>query len=532
MSVDDNDQQAGYMDLDGFSILGLYENLELTKRSNGEDVVAELKEAERQGHTYLHLEDLQARIYNDTDARFIVEDDRVYLKYLYYSEVGVANKVKKLLLAPAARIDMPIRPTEGEFVPNDKQWEAITNVLTHRISVIQGLPGTGKTTLIKMLLDIIDSHPLFEHDWKRYTLAAPTGKAARRLSEATGRDASTIHRLLGYHPSSGYTHTEGHPLLAKFIIIDESSMLDITLVNALLRAVSLGSHIVFIGDAKQLPPVRAGRVFEDLLATDGLAKVSLTEIFRQARSSLIVRNAHRIIHGERPFASAAEARDVLGVQSDEVRDDFFFSEATSGNIPAQVADLIVNRIPKAYDIDAEDIMVVAPMTKGIAGLENLNIELRKHINPNGLPIGVEGFHIGDRIIQTKNDYEINVMNGELAIIEEFDFDEETALLNFGSRKSRVAAKKLKTFLPGFAISVHRAQGSQAPVVITIADKYHSRMLNPTLINTAITRAQLLCIVVGQWEAIEAAVRDYKDIHRNSYLPTRITNSSTSQRGTS
>ncbi len=186
-----------------------------------------------------------------------------------------------------------------------------------------------------------------------------------------------------------------------------------------------------------------------------------------------------------------------------------------------------NRLPAAYGLDPlTDIMVVSPMTKGVAGLDNLNVELRTHINPTGLPTGIKGFHVGARIIQTKNDYEISVMNGELAIIEDFDFEEETVLLNFGTRKVRVTAGKLDTFLPGFAISVHRAQGSQAPATIVVADKYHSRMLSPTLLNTAITRAQLICVVVGQWEAVEAAVRDYKDIHRNSYLPDRITNSST------
>jgi len=501
------------------SVLALVESLRIKPIERNKELLKELWSAANRGDTYIHEENLKAPMDNPNDHRIVVDGGRVYLAHLWDAEVQCGDLVTTLLTHPQVGVWMPERPTSGPLVPTDQQWKAVERAFKYRMTSICGLPGTGKTTLIKLLLDAIDNHPDYCDRWQKYALAAPTGKAARRLSEATGREAQTIHRLLGYNPNCGFMHNEHFQLMADFIIIDESSMVDIQLAAALLKAIPMTSHIIFIGDAEQLPPVKAGRFFEEILKCDKIPQTRLTEVFRQAAKSLIVQNAHRIINGKEIFVDAESAHSHLGV---EVQPDFHFVEAKAYQIPRFVADMVKDKLPAKFGVDPiNDVLTISPMKPGGAGLEKLNEELKLALNPGGEPIGIANLHVGDRVIQTQNDYDIDIMNGEMATIEAFDHKDDNVLLDLKDRKNWIPAEKLTTFLPGYAISIHRSQGSQAPVVIVVLDKGHRKMLNRRLINTAITRAQMMCIVVGQWDAINFAIGNENDAPANCGLLSRI-----------
>ncbi len=512
-------------------------------------IVYVLQEAEGSGHCFLREDELtemaveQLMLERDTavreqleglirDRRVIVEPaetgNRLFLPELFFIERRLAKHMRELLATNAAiDLTVPDRPTSGSFVPNDGQWQAIEHALTRRVSLITGLPGTGKTTLVKLLLEVIDAQRGLKMSGAtaRYVLASPTGKAARRLTEATGVEAQTIHRLLQWAPGEGgFQHDEDSPLDARFVIIDETSMVDMRLADALVRAIGPSTHLVLVGDADQLPPVGAGKVFEDLIASGEVPSVRLTEIFRQAARSMIVRNAHRIVHGEAPFRNAREAAETLdGTSLDDLDDDFFFVHRDE---PEQVASTIVEfaarRIPTTYGLDPiRDVLVLAPMKKGPCGLEELNRQLQQALNPRGRRVGMRDLRVGDRIIQTRNDYDIEVMNGEVGVLSEHDDDEGTVTLDFGDRIRTVTVSDLDTFMLAYAISVHRSQGSQAPAVICTVATSHWIMLTRSLVNTAITRAQKLCVCVGQSRAMSHAVRTLDTRTRNTALAERI-----------
>jgi len=465
----------------------------------------------------------KAIVLEDTD-----DGRRYYLRELYWIEMRLARNVRELLSTlPAVDVALPERPTSGDFVPNDGQWQAIEHALQSRVSLITGLPGTGKTTLVKLLLEVIDAADLrIDDGQERYLLASPTGKAARRLHEATGAKAQTIHRLLQWAPGegSGFLHDEGNPLTARFVIVDETSMVDLKLADALLRAIGPTTHLVLVGDADQLPPVGAGKVFDDLIASGCVPSVRLTEIFRQAARSMIVRNAHRIVAGEPPFKNRSEASVELGVAPEELDDDFFFVHRED---PEQVARTIVEfaaeRIPQKYGLDPmRDVLVLAPMKKGPCGLEALNSKLQWRLNRDGQKVGVRDLRVGDRVIQTRNNYDLEVMNGEVGVLRDWDADDGIATIDFSDdRAIEVPRSQLDSFLLAYAISVHRSQGSQAPAVICAIASSHWIMLTRSLVNTAVTRAQKLCVCVGQQKAIRHAVRTVDSRTRNAALAERV-----------
>jgi exodeoxyribonuclease V alpha subunit len=456
------------------------------------------------------------------------EGRRYYLPELFWTEQRLAKHVRELLgTLPAVDVDVPERPTAGDFVPNDGQWQAITNALGSRISLITGLPGTGKTTLVKLLLQVIEESDLrIDGEQERYLLASPTGKAARRLQEATGAKAQTIHRLLQWAPSEGgFLHDEGNPLTARFIIVDETSMVDLKLADALLRAIGPTSHLVLVGDADQLPPVGAGKVFDDLIASGCVPSVRLTEIFRQAARSMIVRNAHRIVAGEPPFRNRSEASVELGVDPEELDDDFFFVHREEpDDVARAIVEFASERIPKKYGLDPmRDVLVLAPMKKGPCGLEVLNSKLQWRLNKDGRKLGVKDLRVGDRVIQTRNNYDLDVMNGEVGALRDWDPETGLATIEFFSddRIVEVPRSQLDSFLLAYAISVHRSQGSQAPAVICAVATSHWIMLTRSLVNTAVTRAQQLCVCVGQTKAIRHAVRTVDSRTRNAALAERV-----------
>lgn len=503
------------------SALELVESLAIRPMERNKALLKELWLAEKRGDTFIHEENLIAPIEDPNDHRVQVDAGRVYLSHLFDAETRCGDIITDLLTRPRIGQWLPQRPLEGQLVPTDHQWKAVERAFRYPITTICGLPGTGKTTLIKILLDAIDNHPDYQDTWQKYALAAPTGKAARRLTEATGREAVTIHRLLGFNPNCGFMHNEHFPLMAKFIIIDESSMVDIQLAAALLRAVPEDCNLIFIGDAEQLPPVKAGRFFEEILQEERIPQTRLEEVFRQAAKSLIVRNAHRIINGKQIYRDAESAQSDLGVDT-EVQPDFHFVEAKGFQIPRYVSNLIKEKLPTKFKLDPNlDILTLSPMRPGNSGLDKLNNELKLALNPGGEPLGIASLNVGDRIIQTQNDYDIDIMNGEMATIEDYDHKDDMVLLDLNDRKYWVPAEKLKSFLPGYAISIHRSQGSQAPVVVVILDKSHRKMLNRRLINTAITRAQMMCIIVGQWDTINFAITNEQSKPANCALRSYI-----------
>ncbi len=454
-------------------------------------------------------------------------EPRYYQREIYWIEQRLARNVRDLLgTLPAVDVALPERPTSGDFVPNDGQWQAIENALRSRVSLITGLPGTGKTTLVKLLLQVIDDADLMlDAEQQRYLLASPTGKAARRLQEATGCKAQTIHRLLQWAPSEGgFLHDEGNPLAARFVIVDETSMVDLKLADALLRAIGPTTHLVLVGDADQLPPVGAGKVFDDLIESRCVPSVRLTEIFRQAARSMIVRNAHRIVAGEAPFKNRSDASVELGIDPEELDDDFFFVHRNEAeDVARTIVEFAAERIPKTYGLDPmRDVLVLAPMKKGPCGLETLNSKLQWKLNKDGRKLGVRDLRVGDRVIQTRNNYDLEVMNGEVGVLRDWDAEEALATIEFmDERVVEVPRTQLDSFMLAYAISVHRSQGSQAPAVICAVAKSHWIMLTRSLVNTAITRAQRLCVCVGQRAAINHAVKTVDSRTRNSALGERV-----------
>jgi exodeoxyribonuclease V alpha subunit len=453
------------------------------------------------------------------------DENRLYLPELFHVERRLARNLKKLVNSePAKELKMPERPTEGDFIPNDGQWQAIENALTSRVSLITGLPGTGKTTLVKLLLQVIDGQPTMAGALHNSLLASPTGKAARRLTEASEREAQTIHRMLQWAGASGgFIYDENNPLEARFVIVDETSMVDMRLADALVRAIGPFTHLVLVGDADQLPPVGAGKVFEDMISSGAIPSVRLTEIFRQAARSLIVRNAHRIVTGKAPFKNAKEACTALNLDEGDIDEDYFFVQRDEPeDVAAAIVDFAAERIPKTYGLDPiRDVLVLAPMKRGACGLEALNRQLQQRLNPNGQPVGGGGLRVGDRIIQTRNDYTMEVMNGEVGVIDSFDADASEVIVDFGDRTAKLTPSDLDSFLPAYAISVHRSQGSQAQAVVCATATTHYIMLTRSLVNTAITRAQKLCVCVGQPRALRIAVETVDARRRNTALAERL-----------
>lgn len=442
-------------------------------------------------------------------AFFLPEYDR--------AEAGVAHRLLQLLagvsepLVSAEKAGEEIRGmhSTADIDLTDTQIEAIISALSHPISIITGGPGTGKTTIIKTVIQILEEQRL------SYLLASPTGRAAKRLSEAAGAPASTIHRMLGYSPGRGFDHDAFQPLLADLIIIDEASMIDILLANALLRGIHPASRLLLIGDVDQLPSVGAGDFLRDLIDSGMIPTTRLDVIFRQEADSLIIHNAHLINKGEMPEFP------------DEARDFFLFKIADD---PERAASLIVEvvkkRLPKKFGVDPlTDIQVIVPMYRGEAGIMNLNGELQKALNPERGQgekiIGGRIFRVGDKVLQTSNDYDKEVFNGDIGRISAIDQEDMKLTIDFDSRPVYYDFTEASDLLHAYAISVHRAQGSEYPVVVMPIITQHYVMLQRNLFYTAITRAKEKVVLIGSLKAISIAVRSDKVAERFSLLKARL-----------
>jgi exodeoxyribonuclease V alpha subunit len=330
-------------------------------------------------------------------------------------------------------------------------------------------------------------------------LCAPTGKAARRLAEMTGAQATTIHRLLEYVPGEGFTRDAEDPIPGTdVLIVDEASMLSVRLAEALFAAVGPRTHVLLVGDVDQLAPVGPGRVLDDLIESGRVPVVRLTEIFRQAARSLIVRAAHAVNAGKPPPTAAGP---------DDLRDFFVIARNGAHAIRDEVVSLATTRLPSHYDLDARaEVLVVAPMHRGPAGIDALNDELRALLNADGPAIPGTPFRVQDRLLQTKNNHERELMNGEMGVIQHYDADRDRVLLTCDDgRRLALPVAELDTMRLGHAVSVHKAQGSQAPAVVVVLHRGHHLMLTRNLVYTAITRAERVCVVVGEPAALHAAL---------------------------
>ncbi len=427
-------------------------------------------------------------------GRVVVDDaGRVAEARLHAVEERLASHVRRLLDDDAAlELGDAERPAGGAFVPSDDQWRGVAQALEHRISILTGGPGTGKSATMRALVDLLKAA---RH---RARLCAPTGKAARRLSELTGADATTIHRLLEWAPDEGFTRDRSHPIEGcDVLIVDEASMLSVQLAEALLAAVGPRTHVLLVGDVDQLAPVGPGRVLEDLLAAD-VPATRLTEVFRQAARSLIVRAAHAINAGELPEPVAGD---------DDVRDFFLVVRDGPQAIFDEVCELAATRLPAHYSLDpAADVQVLAPMHKGPLGIDALNGELRARLNPDGAPIGGSGLRVGDKVMQTRNSYEHDLFNGERGVLAHHDAERDRIMFaGEDGRRVSLPADALDTLKLAYAATVHKAQGSQARAIVVPIYRGHQIMLTRNLVYTAVTRAQEVCVVVGERAALATAV---------------------------
>ena len=413
--------------------------------------------------------------------------------------------------------DPPARPERIEV--SDEQWEIVELVRTRPLVLLTGLPGAGKTHTQRVVVE------LARRAGVRVLLCAPTGKAARRMRDLTGHDALTIHRALGYSPNEDrFMRDEDDPLSndVELVIVDEASMLSLELADALFRAAG-DCHVLLVGDTDQLPPIGPGRVLADLVESDAASRVHLTAIYRQAARSLIVRSARRINGGRPPFLSLAEAHAELGEQ--ELDEDFFWI-ARSGpeTLREAVLELACEALPRRGFDPRTEVMTLVPMRRGIVGLIELNSELEQRLNPRGTPV-VRELRVGSRIVQTRNDYtpEREVMNGEVAFVLAWDEEEGEALLSLddGEREVAVPASALETYQLAWALTIHRAQGSQFPAVIAPWSSQYHVMLSRPLLYTAVTRAQRLCVLAGEQRALLTAVARAEGRTRHSSLAERL-----------
>ena len=470
-------------------------------------VIHALAQAEQDGHCHLPRRELLTRAWRLLDAdvdgrldelaatgRVVIEDDRVAEASMYSIERALARRVRDLVAdGPALKVKDVQRPVDGAFVPTDDQWAVVDGVLTGRLSILTGGPGTGKTASMGTVVDVLRDRG------KTVRLCAPTGKAARRLSETTGADATTIHRLLEWVPGEGFTRDRENPIAgADVLIVDEASMLSVRLAQSLLDAVGPRTHVLLVGDVDQLAPVGPGRVLEDLIDAGVVPTTRLTQIFRQAARSMIVRAAHAINAGQAPPTVPGEG---------DVHDFFVIARDGPQAIFAEVVELAAARLPAHYGLERyADVQVLSPMHKGPVGIDAFNVALRERLNPDGQIVGGTPFRVGDRVIQTKNDYEHELMNGELGVIVSVDDDRDAVILaGDDGRTLRLPVKDCSTLRLAHAISVHKSQGSQMPVVVVPLFGGHQIMLTRNLVYTALTRAERAAVFVGELGALSLAL---------------------------
>lgn len=446
------------------------------------------------------------------------EDRAVLLRSLHAAESGVAARVRALLIQPPLPLEIDVDRALDWFEKSEtlalarQQRQAIRSGLTRKVLVITGGPGTGKTTLVRGLVKIL------EKKRQKVLLAAPTGRAAKRLAEATGAEATTLHRLLEFDPRTRqFVRNREHPLACDLLIVDEASMLDTVLAYHVLRAVPDHGRLILVGDVDQLPSVGPGRVLADLIRSEAVEVVRLTEIFRQAERSLIVVNAHRVNQGMMPVLES--------VDSDG---DFFFLERKEPEeISTTIAQLVSRRIPGKFKLDPlEQIQVLTPMNRGPLGTDSLNAMLRDLLNPEGVQVtrGGHTLRVGDKVMQVRNNYDLEVFNGDIGRVKAIDEEEQLVTVAVDSREVIYDFASLDELVLAYACSIHKSQGSEYPCVVIPLHTTHYVMLQRNLFYTALTRAKRLVIVVGEERALRIAVGNRRVRARFTRLAERLATS--------
>ena len=449
----------------------------------------------------------------------------IYLPAFYYAEAGVAGKLKRLAQAPAAdrlwhalmdarqktgneslSIDVSKIQEKVHMEYDEIQADAIRKAAVSKVMVLTGGPGTGKTTTTQGIIAAYRSFGL------KILLAAPTGRAAKRMTEATGLEAKTIHRLLECKPPEGYQKNEDNPLEGDVLIIDECSMIDMILMNALLKAIPEGMRLILVGDIDQLPSVGAGNVLRDIIDSGVFPVVRLTRIFRQAQSSRIIMNAHAINEGKFPDISNGKNTDFFYIEKEDPE------EAVQ-----EIVRLVKNNLPRYYKTPWNHIQVLTPMQKGIVGAANLNLALQEALNPqgDGLRRGGYLFRAGDKVMQIRNNYEKEIFNGDIGTVESVDLQERMLKVNFDQHIIEYEASELDELVHAYATTIHKAQGSEYPIVVMPVLMNHYVMLQRNLIYTGITRAKKVLIIVGTRKALSYAVRNVTVTKRNTFLKERL-----------
>jgi len=487
-----------------------------------------LNQASDEGHVFLPKEELLQATQQELEVDLslippgldalaaekgvIVDGDWVYLPPLYYAETGIVSSLQRLLEGTPPQA---VQGLEGILTDLERrsgiqyeetQKQAIRTAAQSKVMVLTGGPGTGKTTLTRGILG------LFDRQGKRVLLCSPTGRAAKKLSEATDRPAKTIHRLLGFKPAGGFEHDQNNPLKTDAVIVDEVSMIDTPLMHNLLKAVPRSAQLVLVGDVDQLPSVGPGSVLRDLIECGTLPVVRLTHIFRQALQSQIITNAHKVNQGQFPYIDNRKARD------------FFFIEAED---PERIVDLIqelcTRRLPRRYGFDPiEDIQVLSPMYKGLTGATHLNQVLQQSLNPQGQSWqrGSVEYRVGDKVMQVVNNYDKLVFNGDVGRIQAIDEENQKVQVQFDEGVEYEFSEMDEVVL-AYAVSVHKAQGSEYRAVVMPITTQHYMMLQRNLLYTAITRARELVVLVGTKKALRIAVRNAKITERHTALADRL-----------
>ena len=499
-------------------------------------IIHVLSELVDEGHVYYPYEELKEKaadllevdqevlevaLATLAEQRRVVIEERqelkaVYLTPLHVAEVNVAVRLGTLLNSPnqlpqidiEKAIEWVQRVNRIELAKMQK--EALRKAITGKVTVITGGPGTGKTTLVNSLIKIL------EKKGQRIALASPTGRAAKRLSEVTGREAKTIHRLLEFSPSEGgFKRNEDNPLDADLVVIDEVSMVDILLMNHLLKAIPTMATLLLVGDADQLPSVGPGNVLKDIIASERVEIIRLTEIFRQAQESLIVVNAHRVNRGEFLQLKASPGQQA---------NLYFINSEDPQKVVEVIKELCKRRLPHTFHLDPlEDIQVMTPMHKGIVGVANLNAELQSLLNSNGKAVARGGrlFRVNDKVMQIKNNYEKETFNGDIGRIVGIDLEEQKLMVKFEDRVIDYDWSELDELVLAYAISIHKSQGSEYPAVVIPLLPQHYIMLQRNLLYTAITRAKRLVVLVGSKRAIVIAIKNNKVQFRYTNLGPRL-----------
>ncbi|MEM7538066.1 MAG: AAA family ATPase [Chloroflexota bacterium] len=465
------------------------------------------------------------------------EENAIYLAPLYYSEMGVANQLERLWFSRSSALDI-FRSPHFDWTANleriekrtgfalaDQQQAAVQAALTHNVTVLTGGPGTGKTTTVRTIIQLCEQAKV------EVLLAAPTGRAAKRLAETTGREAKTLHRMLEFQPSEGmsFKRNEQSPLEGDFLIVDEASMLDIALTNHLLKAVRPGMHLLLVGDVDQLPSVGAGNVLKDIIAaieedvddkqSPRATVIRLETIFRQAEGSYIITNAHRINQGQMPL-----------IDNDKTTDFFLFRTEDPERAAQLCVELVQSRIPRRFAIPPADIQVLSPMHRGVVGVGALNLSVQAAVNPESpdkaqRSVGNRVFRQGDRVMQIRNNYDKDIYNGDMGMIREVDLEMQKLTVIFDGNEAKPINYdflELDELTHAYTISIHKSQGSEFPAVVIPVLTSHYMMLQRNLLYTAVTRAKRLVVLVGQPRAIGLAIGNDKVTARHTGLKERLT----------